>query len=651
MRHLALLLPLLAACTTSADDAAAPTDTDPPSGSVSKTPVGDPVTVTVGPEGGEVAVTADGVTWRLDVPAGALDSATPITATPVTLVDLDGPIDGVGLGVAFAPSGLQFATPATLTATGYAPAELAIGFVWSDDGPVEWQMPGGTADTWTLQVPHFSGGGLASFLPEQFIDLLDTLGVLPEVQLDAVAAAPGFGDTSRFVCATVTNGAGREQPNLPVRFAISGSADEAGFLSDPDLRTIANGRACVSWNSRGTPGPFGTLVELKAIVLEGAPFELEVATTFLWGGEPPHVTLTGVTEGEELAVGTTREVCATLSFDDARPTVGYPIELTSFASTFLPLAFQGSTDDGGQACASFTVPESDNLGVDGQPVDIAAVVRLGPGREGVDLRAVRVVDEALLALTLAPALPARVAPGSDAIDVCVDVTLNDVPVGAVTVSFGLAGDGALQDSSAFGANGRVCTRYQPPATATTSPDVITASATLNGRDGTVSHAITVADAPQAVDYSGTYSESFTHTRLDGLGRRLDGDGVGQGSASFRLRRHPDGTWEQLEVSGIYTQSYYELCDLTETITFQTTEPPFEFNDRLSLVLVGPAEGVNGRRGSIAGCSLVQVASSGRSVPGAVLQPDGSYRGQLTVSAMDPNGTVRVESATVALTPE
>jgi hypothetical protein len=150
-----------------------------------------------------------------------------------------------------------------------------------------------------------------------------------------------------------------------------------------------------------------------------------------------------------------------------------------------------------------------------------------------------------------------VAPGSDAFDVCVDVRLNDVPVGAVNVSFGLAGDGALQDASVFGANGRACTRYQPPATATTSPDVITATATLNGRDGTVSHAITVVDVPQAVDYSGTYSESFTHTRVDGLGRRMDGDGAGQGSATFRLRRNPDGTWERLEVSGIFTQSYYE----------------------------------------------------------------------------------------------
>jgi hypothetical protein len=69
------------------------------------------------------------------------------------------------------------------------------------------------------------------------------------------------------------------------------------------------------------------------------------------------------------------------------------------------------------------------------------------------------------------------------------------------------------------------------------------------------------------------------------------------------------------------------------------------------VLQGPAEGVSGRRGSIAGCSLVPVASSGRSLPVAVLQPDGSYSGQLTVSATDPNGTVRVESATVTLTPE
>lgn len=46
-------------------------------------PLGDPVTATLGPAGGSVAFTASGVAGSLGIPAGALDTDTTITVTPV----------------------------------------------------------------------------------------------------------------------------------------------------------------------------------------------------------------------------------------------------------------------------------------------------------------------------------------------------------------------------------------------------------------------------------------------------------------------------------------------------------------------------------------------------------------------------------------
>lgn len=648
---------LLAPCQGTTVDSESPADfdtgpdTEAPAEGVTSVPIGAPVTATIGADGGTIRAEADGTAWTLDVPAGALDAPVAITMTPVELADLDGPLDGLGLGVLLGPDGLVFEPPATLTAVGYPDDALALGLVWSASGPVAWQAPGGAGDRWTLEIPHFSGGGLANFLPERWIGVLDLLGALPEATIGTVADAPGVGETTRFVCVTVTNGAGRPQPNVPVRFELGGSDDEVGFLSHADPRTDAAGEACVFWNSRGTPGPYGTLVQLRATVLEGAAFELDLATTFQWGGELPRVTLSGVAANEDLKEGLSREVCGHVSFEDARPLAGYPITLTSFGSDFLPLAFESTTSGLGSACTTLVVPQSDTLGDEGQLVDIAAIVRLAPGRGAVDLRSVRVVEERLLTLVYAPPLPPRVAPGADPLDVCVDVSVNATPVAAVTVDYHLAGEGSLEHAAVVGANGRACTRYQAPAEVQDGPVLITASAILDGRSGTVSHALEVAEAPTPVVYSGTFSERFVATRVDGLGRRMEGDGAGQGLATLRLRRHPDGRWETLEVSGEYTQSHYELCDLTERITFNTTSSIAETAGRVFFAVSGPAEAVRGRLGSLDGCSLVHIESASRAPPVATLQPDGRYLGALVVQATEPNGTIRDAESTLVLTPE
>ena len=164
------------------------------------------------------------------------------------------------------------------------------------------------------------------------------------------------------------------------------------------------------------------------------------------------------------------------------------------------------------------------------------------------------------------------------------------------------------------------------------------------------HALEIKEGPRAVEYAGTYAYSFTYTRVDGLGRRLSGDGTGAASASFRLRRNLDGTWTALSVSGSLTQSYFELCDLTETITFTTLESLFGSETSVSMSLSGPATGVAGQRFSTAGCSLVSVASASQSVPTATLQPDGRYLFDRSL-AFDDLGTFRTVSERVEIRPD
>lgn len=124
------------------------------------------VTTVVPRSGGTVQTTnAAGATLTLTVPANAVPADTTISITPLTTFqDLQlGPLVS---GVSLEPSGLTFATPATLTITlptGYVVPQLGLaGFLADGAGrnlqPVPATVSGRVV---TLSVPHFSTSGVA----------------------------------------------------------------------------------------------------------------------------------------------------------------------------------------------------------------------------------------------------------------------------------------------------------------------------------------------------------------------------------------------------------------------------------------------------------------------------------------------------------
>ncbi len=116
----------------------------------------------IGPGGGTLVATgASGVTYTLTVPARALLSSVPITMTPIGRVDGMPLSGGFVAGVEFAPAGLVFAKPASLTiATTRRPTgnQQMVGVAYQGAGTTLGLNPVTlTATTATLPVAHFSG--------------------------------------------------------------------------------------------------------------------------------------------------------------------------------------------------------------------------------------------------------------------------------------------------------------------------------------------------------------------------------------------------------------------------------------------------------------------------------------------------------------
>src|SRR5262245_9778627 len=81
------------------------------------------------------ATAADGTSYALEVPAGALPDDETITLTPLAAVGGIPVGKRILAGVHAEPSGLQFVMPATLTITlPRAPAERLVGFVYDGEG-------------------------------------------------------------------------------------------------------------------------------------------------------------------------------------------------------------------------------------------------------------------------------------------------------------------------------------------------------------------------------------------------------------------------------------------------------------------------------------------------------------------------------------
>ncbi len=117
---------------------------------------------TIGPSGGTLIATgSSGVRYTLVMPPAALMTPVAITMTPVGSVNAYPLSGGMVGGVQFAPSGLAFAAPATLTieTTARPPGNLKmVGLTYEGAGLSPGLMPVTLSPTTvTLSVSHFSG--------------------------------------------------------------------------------------------------------------------------------------------------------------------------------------------------------------------------------------------------------------------------------------------------------------------------------------------------------------------------------------------------------------------------------------------------------------------------------------------------------------
>lgn len=152
-------------------------------------------TATVGAAGGRIETTdAGGTRYRFDVPAGALLSPVAITMTPIRTIagyPLSGGMIG---GVELAPSGLTFASPATLsvesTRQAAAGQRLAgISYVSSGGIPLP-ELAARTGSTITLPIRHFSQYTVG-------------FGTVADLELLLASYPPNLGEDASFIAAVL----------------------------------------------------------------------------------------------------------------------------------------------------------------------------------------------------------------------------------------------------------------------------------------------------------------------------------------------------------------------------------------------------------------------------------------------------------------
>lgn len=147
---------------------------------------------TIGPGGGSLtASAADGTVYTLTIPADALLEETEIGLYPVDSIT-GFPFDG-GLAAGFhlTPEGLQFNTPAVLTAklASGVSVDGVSGFAYSGDGEDLHRYPMAVdGSTLTFPILHFSGGGAGKGPPPACQSNLSPRA-LAECELEALVSA------------------------------------------------------------------------------------------------------------------------------------------------------------------------------------------------------------------------------------------------------------------------------------------------------------------------------------------------------------------------------------------------------------------------------------------------------------------------------
>lgn len=449
---------------------------------------GTPVEREVGAAGATIDVVDGTTTWSLVIPAGALDAPVTISVTPATFATTLYDAELAFRGVVFGPSGLQFSTPATLSATlPPGPAGL-VGVRIGDDGAAELVLPGGADDVYTLPVPHFSGAGFAEPPPGAFGDILVAVGAIPSVLAEPVADVPTPATPERFVCfGVIQTSDGRPLRGVPISLSLDGP----GGLVDVADRTSRAGTACARWVGGDRPPVLGDVVTVAAIVDDLVfPSRPRNLTQFIWGGTVPDVRLTGVTNDEEFRPGDFRRVCASVSFaEGSAPLDGYLVQLSSSDAEAFPLAAIGETNASGEVCGLVTIPPDLELAED-RFVDVFAEVQV-LRQTSVDLKNVRVVDAPLeLAFEGEPSRTVRA--GADPVNLCVVLQRAQQPVPDTAVSLVLAGTGTLSAGQVTtDAQGRGCVDYTPPDAVPDAVEVLTAGVAVGGRSATATVVVEV----------------------------------------------------------------------------------------------------------------------------------------------------------------
>jgi len=126
-------------------------------------------TAEVGPAGGTVTATAaDGTSYELTIPEGALFTTETISATPITGATGEAIGDAAVVGVRLEPDGLSFIAPASLTISGPGLPDDAVGWTSRSDGS-DFALTvsndgadAGSPGSVTIPLTHFSDWGAAS---------------------------------------------------------------------------------------------------------------------------------------------------------------------------------------------------------------------------------------------------------------------------------------------------------------------------------------------------------------------------------------------------------------------------------------------------------------------------------------------------------
>ena len=122
---------------------------------------------------------SEGVTWTLDVPAGALLTGETITMTALRDITTDGLFDTLDGGVLLEPDGLYFYSPATLTVSGDDCVDAIMLVGNHDGGNLDLSCYENGAGSATVYITHFStvtSGHIYGYNPDGYKTASATLG-------------------------------------------------------------------------------------------------------------------------------------------------------------------------------------------------------------------------------------------------------------------------------------------------------------------------------------------------------------------------------------------------------------------------------------------------------------------------------------------